>query len=125
MTTYTFPISLPEARELLESVVEEKGRDFVYKPVTDADGNDEGCLYWHEDGPSCGVGVVAYKAGVPVEDIKAADTGGGDSVLDSNPHLKKYFDPMAIQYLRTFQDAQDDGISWGEAFDRAEVECCN
>lgn len=113
-------IELNEARELLKKAVETKGRDFVYSPEG-AGGID--CWYvprpdlFLEDDPRAQTGCLVGVA-LDLADIK----------LD-NPHTVQAADEVAKgaglpsevgQYLLVAQGWQDDGKTWGEAYDAAE-----
>lgn len=119
--TYTFPLTLDEAAQLLRQSVEKRGEDYVYEPPG---GEDTSCLYWHkkENAPGCGVGDVLFTAGVPAEVLKTADihTPRRDVEIHKNPILRLYVDGDAISYLYAFQREQDERATWGEALEAAE-----
>ena len=87
--------------------------DYVY--------SEEPCQYQHDGKPSCIVGHALHRLGVPIEALEALDDaqeGGGvpASGLPSYlPILVEEGSRSALIALGEAQEAQDDGIPWGEA----------
>jgi hypothetical protein len=128
----------------MERAVEAKGADYVY-PLNIVDTNGGQCVY-HEtasDGtvtPSCIVGYVLaeldpeyFERVVEFEDETGNSFGIGaafyayegtyqDEGLEENVPQIKGLDTPTVNDLRLAlikaQDAQDQGKTWGEAFDR-------
>lgn len=112
-------IELDEARELLKKAVETKGREFQYAPKHMG---GVGCFYaprpdlFSEDDPrattGCVAGVALSLAGVEF------DPGNGDAIDNLAPEIGLSY--KAGAYLRAAQRVQDNGLTWGEAYDVAE-----
>lgn len=111
-------IDLPKARELLAAAVETQGRDFVYNPSGVA-----GCQYMPaldtpEDDPrhktGCLVGTALSLHGIDVSNLWGS-VYGGLRVAQPGMMTKE-----AAKYFQVAQTRQDNGSSWGEAFDTAE-----
>lgn len=101
------------AVELLEELVAEFGEDYVYRPP---DGTH--CVYVHDDRPSCGVGHVLARAGVPVEVLASVD-GTDFATVTEAVVFEDYAEPDALDLLGDFQCAQDALAPWGESLRRA------
>ena len=101
------------AYELLRELVAEFGEDYVYEPP-----DGEACRYVHDGRPSCGVGYVLVRAGVPVEVLQAVD-GSDFAAVHEAVVFEEYVEPDALDLLSDFQDAQDARVPWGEALRRA------
>ena len=97
------------ALELLREVVAEKGEGYIYSWP-----DGDGCYYVHGDEPGCGVGHVLYRAGWPLSQLAAVDMRG-NSCVHVIPAFCDNAQPAAITLLRTFQEAQDAGATWGAA----------
>ncbi|MFC3504466.1 hypothetical protein ACFOOK_26340 [Micromonospora krabiensis] len=113
-------IQIEEARELLLRAVETQGRDFRYVPKGQG---GEGCWYvprpdlYDEEDPrsktGCLVGVALSLAG-----IKFCDSDS-DAIWDLRVPLG--LTDRAAKYFAIVQQHQDDGATWGEAYDEAEA----
>lgn len=105
--------------ELLNETVQEFGEDYVYSR------NDEGrCVYVQDGQPSCLVGHVLVKAGVPLERLEAADSNFGGTGADVlirqiNREGAVKVDGKARTALAEAQYTQDHGNTWGLAVRRA------
>lgn len=107
----------------LSAIIAEQGEDFVYQPLA-----DRGCVYVKDGQPDCIVGRYLASVGVPLERLSYADreavSGGmGALGLVSNLRNEKILaaDHESALILSRIQRFQDEGIAWGEAFDRATV----
>lgn len=126
-------INLERARELLKAAVETQGRDFVYNPagrhicgsdcVSDCvDGEYNTCFYeprsdmtgLPQAATGCLVGTALTLAG---ETAHIGYPGSITSFYEYNPGV---IDQDATVYFQRAQTFQDDGDSWGDAFDAAE-----
>ena len=87
--------------------------DYVY--------SEEPCQYQYDGKPSCIVGHALHRLGVSIEALEALDAaqeGGGvpASGLPSYlPILVEEGSRSALLSVCEAQEAQDDGIPWGEA----------
>lgn len=125
------PLDLATARRLAREVVEAQGRDFVYNP----DGK-YACYYkaltepelpWVNPDPEdpryktgCYVGRVFDAYG----EIRHHGDDGDQQQTDVAGLLEEYpglADDAAAAYLAELQRHQDQGLSWGTAYDMAEV----
>jgi hypothetical protein len=103
--------------EILDGLVEEFGSDHVY--VKGAYGK---CDYVRDGKPSCIVGHVLAKVGVPIERLEAADKyvfGGGVSARSLLRDLKEdgvlQCDESVRALLSEAQSAQDSLTPWGDS----------
>ena len=117
-------IDRDRAVELLEKVVEAKGRDYEYAPPTDGQGNDIGCVYFAPDGASCClVGHVLAELDVKPEHLDAdgedlkPNEAGIDILMVDGVELTD----AARYVLLEAQRQQDYGYTWGRALDRAKA----
>lgn len=112
-----------------EEVVKEAGPDFVYAPI-DTESYGSKCVYVNGASPSCAVGRILSKLGVPIDVLEAMDERDAtderveidadipDVTFASADRLVAagYLpDSLAFVYLGTFQERQDGGIPYGEA----------
>jgi|ERR1051326_5466436 hypothetical protein len=133
-------IDLARARQLLARAVGTQGRDFVYN--TRPGGR---CLYMtfeeckmiHQ--PVVGFDTVRFASGAAITGcligtaLKLAGVDvlqlGAMSVRESHRAWRAKglvdIDPEATRYFQTAQVAQDEGMSWGHAFDNAEEDAKN
>jgi len=107
------PLTLTKTMKLLNEVVKEKGRDFVYKSPSNANI----CKYAHNNRPGCLVGQVLHRAGVPISALKVMDDWG--SIGRCVSEGKIVLDPDVKQVLQDAQTVQDRERTWGEALDAA------
>lgn len=115
MKEYTLETLLPHFR----AIVADKGEDYVYEPIRKGTHLTDGCFYHNEGQPSCGVGHVLHRIGVPIEALKLMDEGFETSIGDQYSRLAQdhsiTFDIGAKSLMESFQDDQDNAISWGDA----------
>ena len=82
--------------------------------------DDNTCLYI-KDGtstqPACVVGHYFLELGI--KDLHKWETKAPTVILDANGYE---VEPRAQRFLNTIQSAQDQGYSWGEAYDQALVD---
>lgn len=109
----------------IKAVVEEYGEGYVYPPAKAGDN----CRYVIDDKPSCLVGVVLARLGVPITHLKAGDASecnSGATADDLIPRLQwagvvNFEEPRKVAHaLRQAQYAQDVAYSWGIALERYE-----
>lgn len=122
---------------LAASIIEERGRDYVYE-------RQEGsgiCTYWHSGNgepwhnrdhtaiatgrPGCIVGHILHRLGASPEGIASLDgqgsvgyiatTHGAPSLVEERIGVR--FTDKAVDFLREVQSRQDKGATWGEAFE--------
>jgi hypothetical protein len=119
-------IITPEvALDTLREVVAEAGEDYTYPPAM----KGEACTYVAGGKPSCLIGRVLFKLGVPLERLEEADRaqGGtgepafellgtlkGEGVVDVDLDVRHLFSEA--------QFAQDNGSCWGSALAAATTE---
>jgi hypothetical protein len=109
-------INLERVVETAKMVVAERGEDYVYEGPGDVRGNGM-CRYVYRDQPSCLVGHVLYRLGVPLETLKSAD-GVSFAATDVCSDLLRgsAFDDGEIgDFLDAVQSRQDIGETWGNA----------
>ena len=123
-------ITGPQAIELLEQAVQDRGPDFVYtqrsKLVPNL-GPSHGCWYERDGVPCCGVGVALRKAGVRINVLSIMDSMDGDTgIIAVADTLEEYgkvaLDTDALAVFAKFQDLQDHETPWGEALAEAKKE---
>lgn len=126
MTT-KIKINRKRALELLAVAVRERGPQYTYKAVANAESNSTQTCYYVRDGkPDCGVSLALSKAGVPVETLSTfdydplqpdLDTGSILTVWESGHAEEKglILTKKAARTLQDFQSTQDVGLPWGEA----------
>lgn len=124
------PLSLARARKLLEKAVATQGRDFVYNPdgagtcyyvpKTDADAPDNA----PQKRTGCLIGTMFTLAGVSDNVLEQYEFLGVAQILknlqDMGIITKAKESDKLDMYLTRAQLRQDDGDTWGEAFDYAE-----
>lgn len=109
----TTALDLETTRRFLAEAIAEKGEDYVY-PL---DGY-ESCAYLEYDtdkkptGPSCLVGHVLVKAGVPMAALMEEE---GSSALAAVYDLLPDTPERLTSALRAAQTLQDAGETWGSA----------
>lgn len=126
MTKKKPKLDFQRAVQLAEEVVSGK-EDFVYSPN---DGVVVGitCTYERDGQPSCVVGQIFARLGVPVEELKLIDKqehpgvthGYSTSARVVTPYLFET-DEKTVQFLNFLQRWQDNGASWGEALNEAKT----
>ena len=99
------------ALELMREVVAEYGENYVYPTVGGV------CRYVDDGGsPSCLVGHVLHRFGVPLKDIERHE----DSDAATVARILTNATPRAQDVLREAQGHQDRGSLWGVALREAE-----
>jgi hypothetical protein len=124
-------VTFAEVDAIVKAEIKAEGADFVYGRHDGRLVANQGpaCLYAKDGKADCIVGRVFAKLGVPVESMEyVADedaenrysTGVADAVMEN---LRRDdlldFDVKASKFLTRIQSYQDNGIPWGEAYDRA------
>lgn len=120
----TAVLTLPQARQLLGSVVAQAGADHVYQRVGATYGQPGFCLYSGvADGEvrRCVVGEILHAAGVTDDQLRRLV--GAISLLVDQGELDGIvvIDGRAVGPLAAVQRAQDEGARWGDlpaVFDR-------
>jgi len=109
-------VNLDRVVETAKMVVAERGADYVYKKPTNTFGVLT-CLYVDQDQPSCLVGHVLHRLGVPLETLKSADQFSFPATDVCCDLLRgSAFDDEEIgHFLDAVQSRQDIGRTWGEA----------
>jgi len=126
MTRALEKLTVARALELLDQAVAERGADFVYpedwKVVVPRDGAKDTpmCVYVHDGQPRCIVGQVLVKHGLKPAKLAFYEGHGVTSVLKAlGDSGVLSFEHGVLTLLRTAQDLQDDGCSWGGAVAKA------
>lgn len=108
------PLTLERAIELTREVVAEFGPDHVYVKQLDSN-EDRTCFYVHDGAPSCLVGHVLHRHGVPPEAFATLEGEAANEVVDM---LTDAEERVAL-FLNTVQIEQDEGAVWGDALEAA------
>lgn len=121
------PITRDDVISALREVVAERGADYLYQ----AQGRPGNCVYVVTNArgdlePSCIVGHVLYRLGVPLSDMNGLDSDDAEMLSDT---LGLNIDPWAVACLQTAQELQDGAVdpapghdhSWGAALRAAEA----
>jgi hypothetical protein len=116
-------ISYADAKQALETLVAERGPDYVYRPPVPAepDGMTGMCVNVHKDADGnlvegCLAGAALHRLGVPLEDLRDHNASGVSSVVDC---LNIDIAESAVQLLGWAQRNQDQGVPWGVALSLA------
>lgn len=119
MTLITFDMAL----EALNAAVDEKGDDYVYKEVGSI------CTYAAFDEPSCIVGNVLHRLGVPIPTLVEMDQCSLGGAVITSPKVLEVLedsgftlDNDAVTLLYAAQTLQDDAVPWGVAVRAAREE---
>lgn len=112
-------LNASQALDLLNEIVAEKGEDFVYTAPQDGNGS---CVYWN-NGPSCIVGHLLFRAGVDPAKIQALDFNApaepglisGTNASDIPKYIEDAMTWEAARLCNEVQHLQDGGTSWGDA----------
>lgn len=121
MTFEQRSMTADEVLGIMAQVVAEYGDTFVYAKVSTPGSSYSVCLNWDNDCPSCLIGHVMHRWGMP-EDILANFPSQGVSNLMHRFALKH--GPMGIENgaMRAMAEAQanqDDGTPWGLCLEKA------
>jgi hypothetical protein len=102
---------------ILDSLVAEFGEDYVYKRPAGGD-----CVYVHDGAPSCIVGHLLARVGVPLERLSEADRAAYGGGLSAGVLLNVLSDEGVLRYdhdvstlLADVQYYQDGGRTWKES----------
>lgn len=119
---YLAEVTAQRVLEVAREVVAEAGEDYVYAPQPDPRDVNGLCLYVDaEDKPSCIIGRIAHRLGVPVEVLRSE----GDLWIDESvPSLvqTRAADPLLsalglpghlVPALANAQWSQDQSQPWG------------
>lgn len=109
-------LTLDRAQQLAREVVEEFGADYVYpEEHRQFCAGVKMCVYVHDGKPSCLVGQILARHGVPVVDMALMEFRGAFKVTqDLVPGT-----PLdTLRFLDRIQGQQDEGWSWGSVLDR-------
>ena len=118
-------LTAKKALSLMAQIVLEHGVGHVYQHVDTLQGN--GCAYVQagEDGkdcPSCLIGHVFHRFGVPLEFLKYWNFCGAETMsskIRNSDSLGIGVTEAAVDVMLTAQESQDNGESWGVALARA------
>jgi hypothetical protein len=119
-------INITEARQYLKQAMETQGRNFIYNPHP-----GRACYYTAEDAikvlgtepdalgkpkvkTGCLIGVALDIAG------ETRHHGGQGPVPALAKQYPDMMSPIVVQYYAAAQSPQDNGESWGIAYDKAE-----
>ncbi|MEV1109957.1 hypothetical protein AB0I95_15055 [Micromonospora sp. NPDC049751] len=111
-------IDIEQARELLKKAVDTQGREFVYNP-----GGGGACKYGPVPGHTGPQGTTGCLVGVALSlngEERHLEDRHDLTVMALAGVLSDLMSEYAARYFRVAQDVQDDGKTWGEAYDRAE-----
>ena len=105
-------LTLEKAIELIRECVRERGENYVYSNPTRSGAN---CENWHTtatvDEPGCIIGLAMFKFVGPA--VKNYPVGRSTILLDK---LEIQATLDVLHFLGAVQDAQDDRMTWSEAF---------
>lgn len=108
-------LTLADVKQTAEDIVSTKPDDFVYLAPT-----DEGkCVYVHEDQPSCLVGQILFRKGVPLPLMETWDDRHDSLITDILSADAGDINPDVLVFLNILQNFQDSGNTWTEALDKA------
>ncbi len=114
-------VDAPRAVELRAEAVTQRGGDFVYEHHND--GGTIACYYVWRGQPDCIAGNALHRAGVSIDALSTIE-GCTITTLRAGPDAGVLggvrFSKAAIGVLYAAQDAQDQGLSWGEALKQAQ-----
>lgn len=96
----------------------EFGEDYVYQPQ----GEEQRCDYVRGEEPSCIVGQILYRAGVPLGRLREADAATYGAGVPADNLIMSLIDEGVlssdvgvIPFLAAVQREQDAGEPWGSA----------
>jgi len=119
-------IDRDRAVELLEKVVEAKGRDYIYESPLNEHGQQIGCVYFGPNNcPACVVGHVFAELQVKPGDVHAmgedgtADGPGNSLGVEGIVIDNVEMTSAAREVFQMAQERQDEGNRWGDALDAA------
>lgn len=112
-------INLDQAIGLAEQVVQERGADYIYiNPDGESSADGADCRNWDcdADQPSCVVGWILYRAGVPKEELIRAND---EDVYVFKNYLEDGDDGKTFVFLSHLQNCQDMGETWGDSLEKS------
>jgi hypothetical protein len=111
-------IDIGTALDLLAAVVQQRGADFVYRPVLVEQPRRLTCRYANDGAADCIVGQALALAGVSIQELEAMnDDGIEDLYLLGTFPTGLTIGALAV--LRAAQQSQDRGCRWGEVLAHA------
>src|SRR5262249_22980083 len=111
-------IDLGTALDLLAAAVQQRGADFVYRPVWVEEHRYLTCRYAHRGAPDCIVGYALAQAGVSVSTLEAMrDDGVEELYVEGRFPVDVTLGALAV--LRAAQQSQDRGCRWGDVLAQA------
>lgn len=108
-----------EVMATLRAVVAERP-DYVYDSGDRNEYGDMTCNYVQDGTPSCLVGHVLFRLGIPLTELSAFDVAGGASADGVARLVLDGVTESTIKGLWFAQHAQDHGDTWAEALAAAE-----
>lgn len=112
----TEPLTVETALALLREVVAERPAHVYVRAITGDPIKGSYCVYELDGKPSCLVGQVLHRHGVPLARLREFD-----KVISPAYELPSdLIDEGAGRVLQAAQSAQDSGQSWAEALSAAE-----
>lgn len=104
-------LTLDSVQQAAREIIEEFGDDFVYE-------KDElgFCLYMQDGQPSCLVGRLFHRLGVPVDLLTRLEHAGPGALFH---HDNWEAGNGVVSFLTDLQINQDAGRPWGEAYEKA------
>jgi hypothetical protein len=110
-----FTFEIEETKALMSEIVAEMGEDHVNIPV------DGTCMYFdfYTKEPSCGLGHLFARKGMTSDMLTRYENTSAIGSLCSHRDDLMEMSESALDFLRTFQSAQDNGVPWGQALDYA------
>ena len=112
--------SYNDIKSYLESIVETKGKDYIYTQRLREGYSFPGCEYAWQGKPDCIIGHLLVELGISIDNLGEDKDFGSGIIQDYEYKLEaKYgitFDSKAMALMGGIQNDQDNGISWGEAF---------
>jgi hypothetical protein len=109
-------INLERVVETATEVVGERGENYIYEKPINAFGTPV-CVYVYESQPSCLVGHILHRLGVPLETLGEGDRlsfSASDVCMDLLAGTS-FYDTEISAFLDSLQSEQDTGHTWGEA----------
>jgi len=106
-------LTLADVKLTAEEIVNSKPDDFCYTSPDDEVGK---CVYVHNDQPSCLVGQILFRKGVPLTLMETWDDRHDSLITDV---ADEEISPDVLQFLSVLQNFQDTGSTWTSALQRA------
>lgn len=121
MTFEQKSMTADEVLGIMAQVVAEYGEDFVYTKVIPAGYTYPVCQNWHDGCPSCLIGHIMHRWGMP-EDVLENNRSMGVTTLLSRfqvRHINMRIEAGAQRAMTAAQNAQDEGVPWGDCLEKA------